>query len=73
MWQLAIHCLLCQSSVILIAAIAGNTCTQPTMFPMQKAGNATATGACLTSANFELRLMLPEFSGIVVTAWANQY
>jgi len=38
-----------------------------------KTCNATAAGAFLTSTNFEMGSKLPAFSGIVMSARANQY
>jgi len=43
------------------------------MFPKLKARKATVAGAFLTCTNSETGSKLPEFSGIVVSARANQY
>jgi len=43
------------------------------MFPTLKTCKATAAGAFLTGTNFETGSKFPEFSGIVVSARANQY
>jgi len=43
------------------------------MFPMPKTANAMAAGVLLTWTNFKMGSKLPEFPGIVVSVWANQY
>jgi len=72
MWLLTIHRSFRLSPVLLLVAISGITCAQPTIFPMLKTCKATAAGAFLTCTNFETGSKLPEFSGIVVSARANQ-
>jgi hypothetical protein len=72
MWQLTIHCLFRPSPVLLVVAISGIMCVQPTMFPTLKTYKATATCAFLTCTNCETGSKLPEFSGVVVSASANQ-
>jgi hypothetical protein len=72
MWLLTIHRLFRLCSVFLVA-ISGMKCGQPTIFHMLKTCKATAAGTCLTCTTFETGSKLPEFSGIVVRARANQY
>jgi len=72
MWLLTIHRSFCLSSVLQVA-ITGMTCVQLTIFPTLKTCKATAASAFLTCTNFEMGSKLPEFSGIVVSARANQY
>jgi len=73
MWLLTIHSLFRPSPVLLLVAVSRIMCAQPTMFPTLKTCKATAAGAFHTSTNFETESKLPEFSGIVVSARANQY
>ena len=73
MWLLTIHCSFRPAPVLLLVTISGITCVQPTMFPTLKTWKATAAGAFLTFTNFETGSKLSEFSGIVVSARANQY
>jgi len=73
MWLLTIHRSFRPSPVLLLVAIPGMTCAQPTIFPTLITCKATAAGAFLTCTNVETRSKLPEFSGIVVSARANQY
>jgi len=73
MWLLTIHRSFLPSSVLLLVAISGITCAQPTMFPTLKTWKPTAAGAFLTCTNCETGAKLPEFSGIVGSARANQY
>ena len=73
MWLLTIHSLLSPSPVSLLGALSRNTCTQQTMTPTLKTCQATASGAFLTCTNFETESKLHKFSGIVVSARANQY
>jgi len=73
MWLLTIHCSFRLSPVLLLVAIPGIMCAQPTIFPTLKTGKATAAGTFLTCTNFETGSKLPDFSGIVVSARANQY
>jgi hypothetical protein len=73
MWVLTIHCSFRLSPVVLLVGISGIPCAQPTIFPTLKTCKAMAAGAFLTCTNFETGSKLPEFSGIVVTARANQY
>ena len=48
-------------------------CAQPMMFPTPNTCNAPAPGAFRTCTKFEKEFMLPEFSGVVVSARANHY
>jgi len=73
MWQLRIHRSFRPSPVLRLVAISGMTCAQPTIFPTLTMCKATAAGAFLTWSNFEMGSKLPEFSGVVVSTWANQY
>ena len=73
MWLLTIHRLLLPSPVLLPVAISGITCAQRTLFPTLKICKPTAAGTFLTCTNCETGSKLPEFSGIVVSARANQY
>jgi len=73
MWLLTIHHSFRPSLVVLLVAISRMTCAQPTIFPTVKTCKATAAGAVLTCTNFGTGSKLPEFSGIVVSARANQY
>jgi len=73
MWLLTIHRSFRLSPVLLLVAISSITCAQPTMFPTLKICQATAACVFLTCTNFETESKLPEFSGIVVSARANQY
>jgi len=73
MWLLTIHHSFRLSPVILLVAISAITCAQPTIYSKMKTCKATAGGPFLTGTNFETRSKLPEFSGIVVSARANQY
>jgi hypothetical protein len=61
------------SCLTTIKYISGIMCTQPTMFPILTTYKATAPSDFLTCADFETGSKLPEFSGIVVNARANQY
>jgi len=73
MWLLTIHRSFRLSPVLLLVAISGITCVQPTIFPTLKICKATAASAFLTCTNFKTASKLPEFSGIVVSARDNQY
>jgi len=73
MWLLTIHRSFRPSPVLLLVAISVITCAQLTMFPTLKTCKATAAGAFLSWTNFETGSKLAEFSGIVVSARANQY
>jgi hypothetical protein len=73
MWLLTIHRSFHLSPVLPLVAIAGITYVQPTMFPTLRTCKAMAAGAFLTSTNVKMGSKLPEFSGIVVSARANQY
>jgi len=73
MWLLTIHHSFRPSPVLLLVAISGITCTQPMMFPRLETCKATATGVFLTCTHFQTGSKLPEFSGTVVSARANQY
>jgi hypothetical protein len=73
MWLLTIHRSFCPSHVLLLVAIYRITCAQPTIFPKLKTCKAKAASGILTCTNFETGSKLSEFSGIVVSAWANQY
>jgi hypothetical protein len=73
MWLLTIHRSFCLSPVILLVAISRIMCAQPTMFPTLTTCKEKAVGAFLTCSNFETEYKLPEYSGIVVSAGANQY
>jgi hypothetical protein len=73
MWLLTIHHSFRPSPVILLVAISGMTCAQPTIFPTLKICKAMAASAFLTCTNFETGSKLPEFSRIVVSTRANQY
>jgi hypothetical protein len=73
MWLLTIHRSFRPSPVLLLVAISGKTCTQPTIFPTLKTCKAMAAGAFLTCTNFETGSKLPDSSDIVVSARANQY
>jgi hypothetical protein len=73
MWLLTVHRSFRPSPVSLLVAICEITCAQPTIFPTLKSWKATAAGAVLTCTHFETGSKLPEFSGIVVSARANQY
>jgi len=73
MWLLTIHRSVRLSPVLLIVAISGMRCAQLTIFPMLKTCKATAAGAFLTCTNVKTGSKLPEFSGIVVSAKADQY
>jgi len=73
MGLLTIHRSFRPSPVLVLVAISEIMCAQPTMFPMLKTCKATAAGAFLTCTNFETGSKLPQFSGIEVSAMANQY
>jgi len=73
MWLLTIHRSLRLSPVLLLVAISGMPWVQPRMCPTLKTFTVTAAGAFLTCTNFETGSELPMFSGIVVSARANQY
>jgi len=73
MWLLTILRSFHPSPVLLLVAISGIACAQPTMFPRLKTWRATAAGAFLSCINFERGSKLPENSDIVVSARANQY
>jgi len=73
MWLLTIHHSFRPSPVLLVVAISGMKCAQPTIFPTLKTCKATAASALLTCTIFEMGSKLPEFSGIVVSTRANQY
>jgi len=73
MQLLTIHRAFHPSPVLLLVAISGIMCVQPTMFPALKSCKAMAASAFLTCTNFETGFKLPEFSGIVVSVRANQY
>ena len=73
MWLLTIHHSFHPSPVLILVVISGIMCTQPTMFPTLKTCKPTATGAFLSCTNFETGSKLPECSGILVSARANQY
>jgi len=73
MWLLTIDRSFHPSHVLLLLAISGITCVQPTMFPTLKTCKATAAGAFLTCTDFQTGSKLPGFSGIVVSARANEY
>jgi len=72
MWLLPNHRLFRPSLVFLLVAISGITCAQPTVFPMLKTSKAIAAIAFVTCKNFEMGFKLNEFSGIMVSASANQ-
>ena len=72
-WLLTILPLFRPLPVLLLVAISGITCTQPTICRTLKTCKATAAGAFHTCTNFETGSKLPEFSGMVMTARANQY
>ena len=72
MWLLTIHRSFHRSPVLLLVAISGITCAQPTMFPTLKTSNGTAASAFLTCTNFKTGSKLPDFAVIVVSARANQ-
>jgi hypothetical protein len=73
MWLLTTPHSFCPSPVLLLLGISGITCAQPTIFRTLKTFKPTAAGAFLTCTNFETGSKLPKFSGIVVSARANQY
>ena len=73
MWLLTIQRSFRLSPVLVLEAIWGITCAQPMMVPMLTPCKATATGACLKCRNFETRSKLAKFSGMVVSASANQF
>jgi len=73
MWLWTIHRLFCLSPVLLLVAISGITCAQPMMFPTLYTWKATAGSAIVTCTNFKTGSKLSEFSGIMVSARANQY
>ena len=72
MWRLTIHGLFLPSPVLLLVAISEIPCVQPTMFPTQKTCKAMAASAFVTCTNCETGSNLPEVSGVVVRARANQ-
>jgi hypothetical protein len=57
----------------LLVAISGNPWVELTTFPRLKTCKATAVGAFLTCTKFETGSKFPEFSGVRVSARANQY
>jgi len=73
MWVLTIHHSFRLSPVLLLVAIPGMTCVQPTIFPTVKTCKAMAACAFLTCINCVTGSKLPEFAGIVVSGRANQY
>ena len=72
-WLLPIDCLFFQSPVLLLVAICGIPCAQPTMFPTLKTCKATAACGFLTCTNFVTGSKLPNFSDTVSSARASQY
>jgi len=72
MWLLTIHGSLRPSPVLLLVAISGITFAQPTVISTLKSCKATAAGAFFTWTNLETASKLPEFSGNMVSARANQ-
>jgi len=62
MWQLIIHHSFHLSAVLVEVGLSGMTCAQPTIFPMLKTCNATATGAFLTCTSVVTGSQIPEFS-----------
>jgi hypothetical protein len=73
MWLLTIHHSFCLSPVLLLVGISGIKCAQQTIFPTLNTGEATAASAFLRCIYFETECKLPKFSGVVVSARANQY
>jgi hypothetical protein len=73
MWLLTIYRLFHPSPVLLLVAMSAITLAQLTIFPTLKTCKAMAAGAFLTGTNSKTRSKLPEVSGIVVSARANQY
>jgi len=73
LWLLTIHRSFLPSPVVLLSAMTEIACTQPTMWSTVKSCKATAAGAFLLCTKFETVSKLPEFSGSVVSARANQY
>jgi hypothetical protein len=73
MLQSTFRCSFRLSPVLLLVAVSGLLCVQPTMFPTLKTCKTTPAGALLTCTNLETGSQLPKFSGIVVSARANQY
>ena len=71
MWVLIIHRSLYPSPVLLVVAISGSMCAQPTMFPTVKTCQVIVAGAFLGYTNFKTGSKLPEFSAIVVCDRAN--
>ena len=73
MWLLPIHHSFLPSPDLLLVAISGTLWAQLTVCPTWKTVIPTGDSAFLTCTNFETGSKLPEFSGIVVSASANQY
>jgi len=73
MWLLTIHRSFRPSPVLLLVGISGITRAQLTMVPTLKSCKAMATSAFLTCIDLETGSKLPELSGILVSARANQY
>ena len=63
----SVYCL----TVLLVVAICGSTCMQPSMLPTLKTCKPMAASAFLTCTNLEIGSKLPELSGIAVSARAN--
>jgi len=73
MWLLTIHHLFHLSAVWTVVAISGITCVLLMMFLLLKTCKVIAAGTFLTFTQFETESKWPEFRGIVVNAWSNQY
>ena len=72
-WLLTIHRLFRPSPILLLVAVSGTPCTQPTIFPKLNTCQVTDASAFLNCTNFKTGSKLPDFSGIVVSASASQY
>jgi hypothetical protein len=73
MWLLTIHRSFRLSPVLLLVAISRMPCAKATIIPTLQSCKPTAAGAFLNCTNFEMGSKLAEFSGIVVSARADQY
>jgi hypothetical protein len=73
MWLLTSHRSFHLSHVLLLVAISGITCAQPTMFFTLNTCKGMAAGSSLPCPTFDTGIKLIKIFGIVVSARANQY